>query len=164
MGIRETINDRQGLAVGAVTGLIVLSLGFVVWYVLFSGGGHSNAGLNAKAFFTDDDGKSFFMDDAAKTPPFPHSGKQAYGCTVFSGDGGKTKFVGWLTRYTDEGKRRMEEMRANKGMMMGPSAMDCVEVKKPGAEAWVKTTTPRGMEVQRQPKVGAVVAEQVMPE
>lgn len=52
-----------------------------------------------RSWYTVDDGKSYFADDVAKVPPFAKDGKTAYGCEVFTCDGGKTAFVGFLFRY-----------------------------------------------------------------
>jgi hypothetical protein len=155
MGIRESMNEHKGISVGITTGLIAVAIGFAVWYLFFSGGGQSDQ-VGVKAFFTDDDGKSYFLDLAEKIPPFDHNGKKAYGCYVFTNDGGKTNYVAWLYRYTDEGKQRLERIRATKGIEMGPSPLECIEVKTAGTgeEGWVLTQTPKGMEIQKPSKPG----------
>ena len=162
MGVRLAINENRGLAAGIAAGLIVAAIGVAVWFA-YSSGRPFNAPAGAKAFFTDDDGKTFFVDLASNIPPYQHNGKTAVGCTVFSRDHGKTKFVGWLTRFTDEGKRRYEQLREKKSNGLAQSPFDCVEVKKPGApdKEWVKATLPGGIEIQRPPKAGGGVAEPV---
>lgn len=155
MGIRESMNEHKGLSVGITVGLMAAALGFAVWYLFLSGGSPSDQ-PGAKGFFTVDDGKSYFLDLADKIPPFDHNGKKAYGCYVFASDGGKNKYVGWLYRYTDEGKKRIERLRNSKGREMGASPLECIEVKLPGTgdEGWVLTSTPKGMDIQKPPKPG----------
>lgn len=52
-----------------------------------------------KTWFTVDDGETYFADNVSNIPPFVKNGKTAYGCEVFSCDGGKSRFVGFLVRY-----------------------------------------------------------------
>jgi hypothetical protein len=163
MGVREAINQKQTLAAILATAFVLVSVGFVAWY-LAAPSMSSGTKPGSKAFFTDDDGKTFYVDSADNIPPYQHNGKQAYGCTVFTTDGGKTKTVGWLMRYRDEGKARIQEMRGSKGMASGPSPTQWLEYKKPGAPetAWVKASSPAGMEIQRPPKINGQFAEQIL--
>jgi hypothetical protein len=163
MGIRESMNENKGISVGITVGLIACAIGFAVWYLFLSGGSAADQ-PGAKAFFTSDDGKTYFLDMAEKIPPFDHNGKKAYGCSVFTNDGGKTQYVAWLYRYTDEGKKRLERMRASKGREMGPSPLECIEVKPAGTgdDGWMLTSSPKGMEIQKPTKPGN--NEQVSPD
>jgi hypothetical protein len=54
----------------------------------------------ATLFFTTDDGKTFFPLAATNRPPFVHEGKPAYQAHVYSCDGGKTAFVGYLSKFS----------------------------------------------------------------
>lgn len=54
----------------------------------------------AKLFFTVDDGKSYFEMEASNRAPFVHEGKPAFRAHVFSCDGGKTAFVGYLSKFS----------------------------------------------------------------
>ena len=112
MGIRETLNQNRGITIGAVSGVIVLTLVYIVYSLRGESGGGASAGT-AKAFFSDDDGQSYFADGADKIPPFDHNGKPAVTAHVFRCNGGKP-FVGYLERYTPEGKKRRESRQANK--------------------------------------------------
>jgi hypothetical protein len=165
MGVRLAIAENRRLAAGVASGLIVAAIGVAVWFN-FSSGEMFHGPAGAKAFFTDDDGKTFFVDLASNIPPYQHNGKMAVGCSVFTSDHGKTKFVGWLTRFNDEGKRRYEELRQKKSNGLAPSPFECAEVKKPGAPEtqWVKANLPAGIEIQRPPKAGGVFAEPVPAE
>ncbi len=97
-----------------------------------------------QAFFTTDDGATFFADSADKLAPFDHGGKQAYRATVYTADNGKTKKAAYLERFTPEGKSRMQERisQFRLGHLSGPpiAMPGDTEVKLPGAEnAWVST-------------------------
>src|SRR5688500_9050171 len=81
MGVRESLNENKKLGVGVGAGIFVVALA-ILSFQLFGGGG---TGVEAptSAFYTDDDGKTFFKDDAYKVVPFNHGGKQAYRAEVF---------------------------------------------------------------------------------
>jgi len=94
------------LGAGAAALLIIVGGTFIV-YQMF-GARTSGAGPVPKsAFYTDDNGKSFFRDDIDKASPFDHGGKQAFRCDVFEGANGK-QFVGLVYRFTDSGRREFE--------------------------------------------------------
>ena len=112
MGIRETLNRNTGITIGAVGGIIVLAVIYIVYFV--SSDRPSLASGPSKAFYTIDDGKSYFVESADKVPPFEYQGKSAVLCHVFTCDKGKTRFVGYLQRYTARAKKLREEQIAKK--------------------------------------------------
>jgi hypothetical protein len=97
-------SHKYGLGVAiALLSIAAVAIGFQM-----SGGRESGAGpVATSAFYTDDNGKTFFKDDVDKLPPFSHNGKQAYRCDVFE-DGRGKQFVGLVYRYTESGRREME--------------------------------------------------------
>jgi hypothetical protein len=142
MGIREKLNENPRITTGATAGIIVIALGFII-YQLVGGGGPD---IPDEAWYTVDDGETFFADDINKIAPFDHEGKQALRAQVFTCDGGTTKFVAYLERYTPEAKSKLEEARS-KGADAAPDpalwetvAMGGMEVKKPKDPnaPWVK--------------------------
>jgi hypothetical protein len=143
VGIRETLNENPRLTTGITIGIIVVVLGFILWQMhggsssTPDGGGRSGG---AQAYFSDDDGKTYFPDAATKVPPFDHGGKEAVRAHVLKCDG-KT-FVNFLERYTPEGKKKMEAM-GGKPPVGDPTAMESVrsagmEVKRPGDKEWIR--------------------------
>jgi hypothetical protein len=103
----------------------------------------------AQLYFTDDDGKTFFPESAAKIPPFDHSGKQAVEAIVYKCDG-KEPFVNHMKRFTPEAKKQMESMsKLDPTAMMTIESKGGMEVKSPGQKDWVKTTDPKHLEVIR---------------
>jgi len=140
VGIRETLNQNPGITTGATAVIILLALGFIIWQFTGSGG----VDVQNAAYFTVDDGKTWFEDDVTKLAPFDKDGKQAYRVYVFKCGGGEP-FVSHLERYTDEAKKRIEEMRNNQGqggppnpMMFEGIMMTGVEVKDPGQPNWIR--------------------------
>jgi hypothetical protein len=148
VGIRETINKNPKVAGAVSAGAAVIAIGLVVWTIL---GGSESFGGN-KAYFTIDDGKTWFADDADRITPFDYKGKEAVMCFVYTCDGGKTKFVSYMTRYTAESKKQREG-QINEGkkkglgirdLALGPAAM---EVKRPGGPQWLIMTDPRAQDM-----------------
>lgn len=159
MGIRETLNEHQGVTIGAAIGVTLLAIGFVVYSMNAGGASSQLIHPPPQTWFTVDDGKTFFADDASKFPPFDEDGKTALGCAVYEVNGNRV--VGHVFRYTEAGKKRMEE--AMRGPLTSEVSLvrdQAVELKKPltGDSGWVKGTDPRGAEI-RKPPAGANVQE-----
>jgi hypothetical protein len=67
---------------------------------------------------------------------------------VYTTDGGKTMFVLYLERYTDEAKKILERLRSsgmNADVATAQVLINGVEVKRAGAPdtAWVRKVDPR---------------------
>src|SRR4029453_5141280 len=126
-------------------------LGASLGFYLFRSSGDSGFTGKEPAFFSVDDGKSWFRDENTKLRPFMKDGKPAYRVYVWTCDGGKTKFVSNLERYTDEAKTAIEQAKSGRGQV-DPGALrtimtNGVEVKRPGAPAWVSRSTPEGTKI-----------------
>jgi hypothetical protein len=141
VGIRETLNKNPGLTTGATAGIILLAIGFIIYQL--TGGG--TPGMATEAYFSTDDGKTWFADDINKVAPFDKDGKPAYKAYVYKCPGGDP-FVSHLERYTPEAKKAMEAaMKSNdpnNPILMEDVQMTGVEVRKPGqgdpVKGWVK--------------------------
>lgn len=147
MGIREGLNSRPSITAAAAAVILLGAVAAIVWQFIGRVEGGS-AGLVDRAWFTTDDGKSYFAEDAKKMPPFEHEGKTAYRCYVYTCDGGKTKFVPYIERYTAEAKKILEDRLNKRDAAPGPpprELMAGIEVKLPGApeSAWVRMNDPR---------------------
>lgn len=137
----------------AVTGLV----GLAVAAAHPLGCGDSGEPKTGQAYYTVDDGATWFADDAGKIAPFDRGGKPAYQCFVWTCDGGKTQFVSHLQRYTPDAKAKLEASRGPGGSptsgggmkQTGMTAVAGVEVKAPktGDAGWVKLQTPRGAQI-----------------
>ena len=91
-------------------GVGVLVFGaLLIAFQLHGSGSSVAASTSTKAFFSNDDGKTWFTDLATKLPPFDHSGSQAYRVEVFRcGPSGKP-FVVCLESYSSDDKARIVE-------------------------------------------------------
>jgi hypothetical protein len=134
MGVRETINETKGLGIGVAAAAMIIAIGLLA-YQLNGGGGQ---GAAKQAFFTDDDGKTFFKDDIEKLSPFDHNGKKAYRADVLRCTDGH-EFVGLIYRHTDGGRKELEsyqkDMKAKDvdGQVRANIEMRGMEVHRPGA-------------------------------
>ena len=155
MGLRERIGSDKRVAFGliAVVAVVVLA---VAWQVLGGAPSSGAGGAPGGLYFTTDDGATTFTAPANHLAPFDHNGKQAVRAVMYSCDGGKTKFVGYLERYTPSAKQQMEAGKqaaqtGGKMVMAAPNmGVAVLEVKKPGEKnAWVDKSRPQGQAVIR---------------
>ena len=140
MGVREKVsaNPRTAIAIAATVVVIGLGIIYFRWPAAASG-----RGMPEKMFLSTDDGKTFFVAPAEPLPPFLRDGKTAYRAYVFTCDGGKTTWVGYLERYSEQAKALMKEMRKNQATAGGPPVvplglLDGIEVSRPGEQQWVR--------------------------
>ena len=132
MGIREVI-DRNPRAATAIGGLVaVVAIALVAVQLL--GNKRGITSTLPDAYFTDDDGKTFFADSPTNVPPFDHNGKTAVSAYVYRA-GGK-EFVAYMSRYTPEARKRIV---ASKKVTAEDERFGR-ELKKPGAAEWIKAT------------------------
>ena len=142
MGIREKINQNPKQTTAITAGIVLLAILFIFWQAC-SGGPGSGGVLSTKAFFTTDDGKTFFEDSSTNIPPFMKDGKLAVRAQVFTCDGGKTKFVGYLEMYAPQDKAMLEQMAKSQGTKGGGPGFvgyaGQAMVKRPGdpPTAWI---------------------------
>ena len=141
MGIRESINRNSKAVLLASAILIALMLCVAAFYAKAPA---TQTQYGSRSWYTTDDGKSWFADEASKLVPFQHDGKPAYRCYVWTCDGGKTAFVSHLERI----KAEMLTMLTRAGktkvdfLDMPPGSL---QVKPPatGDANWVDVTDPR---------------------
>ena len=144
MGIRQTLNENPAITT-AVTGVIVLAAVAFIFKQACSmpgGGGRTTGTPAAMFYFTVDDGKTYFADDAKKVPPFDHEGKPAYRVQVFRCPDGQ-EHVSHMERYSPADKKRLEDALAkspdrNIAQLEATAFIGVKEIKKPGAKDWVK--------------------------
>lgn len=101
MRLREWMNRNSPIAIG----VCVLAI-LIASYVIFS---QATGGPNAnKAFFSLDDGKSWFADDKTKAAPFLVDGKEALKAYVVQCGGRKS--VALLEKYTPAYKQKIDQV------------------------------------------------------
>ena len=135
MGIRESIKEKPRLVAAIAGGVVVFAVAFIVMR-------STNADSDepwGKAFFTVDDGTTWFVDDATKLAPFQRDGKEAVRAYVFECDG--KAFVNHVERFTPEGRKAAEASTGTadakqSAPVAGQLRLSGAEVKKPGAKQW----------------------------
>ena len=140
MGVRESLGENNRLGTGVAIAVLVVGMAVIGYQVL--GGGGTGLPVTDQAFYTDDDGKTYFEDDLYKVVPFTRNGKQAYRADVFNCSDGK-QFVGVMYRHNALGKKAMQE-HLDKGAddpnraFLGGLELQGLEFKLPGAPdtAW----------------------------
>jgi hypothetical protein len=140
MNAREALSRHPRLS---MTAAIVCVLIAIASLLLQTRGGSAPSAGNAKAFFTVDDGQTWFTDDLTNLPPFDKDGKQAVRAFVFRCSDGK-EFVGYLQRFTPDAKRAIEKINTPDPNRTGPPDTSGVrmaytsgrEVKRPGDTKW----------------------------
>lgn len=126
MGIREAINQSSKMTAIVVVGIVAICIIVIIFEL--SG---SRGAMPTKAYYTIDDGKTWFADSSSKLSPFDYKGKQAVRCFVFKGKNGK--FVGLLEEYSDDVRKQLE--KDPKAAAIAP-----VLVKKPGENQWTSVS------------------------
>ncbi len=129
--MRQWLNEHPRLAAGVITGVVALAVGLVVVQVL--GARQRFPTSLPKAFYSDDDGKTFFALGTENVAPFDHKGKQAVMAYVYECDG--KRFVGYLERYTPEAREKL----IGKKSFTPQDQINGRELKRPGDATWVKS-------------------------
>lgn len=143
MGLRQWINQNHLAAGGIAAALVVVAIIIVVYQMTHSGSAAAPPPPTGtpdftKGFYSDDDGKTYFVDNLEKVTPFPHGGKNAVRAYLFKC--GSTTVVGYLGRVTDAG--RATAMASSLGtderkVRTLTASTPLYEVKKPADTKWV---------------------------
>lgn len=147
MSIRETMNKSPLL-----TALFALVLIGVAAYLMYPTPEKPRR-IPTQAYYTVDDGKTLFADKIGRQGPFDHEGKQAVLAYVYSCDGGDTRFVAYLERYTDEYIQKMASTPATRPSGFGPppgygaEEIQARMVKKPGDAEWTMWASEKGQKI-----------------
>ncbi len=139
MNFRELVNRRPKLAAASIIAIAVLAIGFSFQ----SSRGPKLSGPITQAFFSDDDGKSWFAEDINKPFPFDHNGRQAYRAYVFRCQSGDP-FVGYLASFSDAGAPKGTTAAPTRSEQFGPQKIPVMQVKKPGESNWIPIDSPQG--------------------
>jgi hypothetical protein len=138
VGLREAIKSNQAIVVALALVMIVGSAVAIFFQARDDGSADSG-----RVYFSNDDGKSFFDDKSTKLPGFLRDGKPAYRAHVFV-CGGK-RVTGYLSRFTPEALKALEEANAYRGTGKPPPNVRQLatigttgtEVKRPGDAKWI---------------------------
>ena len=133
MHVREWLHKNKHVSTIAACGVILIGIGATAYQLL-------PERPSTQAWYTTDDGKTWFKDSNRKVPPFEYDGKEAVLAHVRECDG--KPFVGYMERYKPEGAKKMREYRAQEDDGQEPneglasSAGYQLEYKKPGDAKW----------------------------
>jgi hypothetical protein len=136
MAIREKLQKHPAAAMSAAV-LLILMCALVVFSEV-KGPRSRDLSAAGKVFYSDDDGKTWFLDDPSKGSPFDHQGTQAYRAIVYRCSGGQP-FVAFLAKYSDQQMAQMEVdvAHAPPGTPSRMLGMPLQDLKKPGESKWV---------------------------
>ncbi len=99
-----------------------------------------------QAFYSVDDGSTWFRAPASNIPPFDHDGKLAYEAEVFECRH-SSAFVATLQSYPSNVKSRLDKAIADNrptAEILDIEARNPPMVKKPGSSAWISLTPQTG--------------------
>lgn len=169
MSLREIIDKHPKQSVGIIAAIAVFSL-TVSLFLTFK----SDRPISiSQSFFTDDDGKTWFVDSADRLPPFDHNGKTAVRALLFTCSDHKGEFVGYLERYSEKIRKRLETS-ANAVAAGKPATLSIAspevsvfgtEVKLPGKSVWVGFSNFNVQQkIKNVPCPGGGVLDSVVPQ
>ncbi len=119
--------------------MIALCLAFAVTQYKH-GGRPSLPHFADKAYYTTDDGATFFTDSVNLIAPFDHLVRQAVRAHMFTCDSGKHRWIGYLEKYSDADLKRFDP--SNSQMDFSPPIP---LVRRPGAGDWVPESSKDAM-------------------
>lgn len=149
MGIRETMKEKPAVGVAVGAAFVLFASAMLAW----SFWPERRADL-LQAWYTVDEGKTWFADSATRVAPFDKDGKQALIAFVYTYAGGSKSFCAYLAKYTPEGKKAMEASmatatssgkRADAAVLLGDREFmkHAIVVKRPGDSDWIPYGDPR---------------------
>ena len=155
MDIRRTLQGKPVAGIGAAV-FMVLIAGVLLARQFWP---EKKANVT-QAFWSDDDGKTWYSDSAYLVPPIDHNGKPAVFAVIYNYDGGSKQFCAYLEKYSPESKKHLEASIAeavNDGKKPSAAALfqdhtfmqNAVMVKSPGApeSTWIYQTDPSVLNV-----------------
>jgi hypothetical protein len=153
MSVREKLNDKK-LGTGVAIALLVLA-GSIFTYYLMS---HWHPSVDVThAYYSDDDGQSYFKGSVYDFPPFDHDGKTAVQAILAESNG--HRFVGFLTRYMPSARKQLQERydgAVKDGLPVQKTVLDLMmalsgqmEVKVPGSgHPWIPSSRVGTLDVR----------------
>lgn len=151
MSAIESIRQRPK-TVAAVTAVLVLgAIGLAVFSLP-----SPKASVQTdtpKAFFTTDDGTTWFPDDATKLVPFSKDGKDAVRVHLFTPGAGKPPIVGYLERLSPQALSQITALRGKPNAEYQVTGLEesGLELKRKGDPAWISASTPEAAKLRRPP-------------
>jgi hypothetical protein len=154
MGIREKLKESPSVAAGAAA-IFVLAAAAIIAHAYWP---EKKADLS-QAYYSDDDGKTWFADSTFLVAPFQHNGNTALVAQIYSYDDGKKQFCAYLAQFTPQAKQQLEAALADaqkNGQPPGSVTLyqdprfmkEGTEVKLPGpGNPWISYGDPRAQSI-----------------
>lgn len=146
MSIKQKL-EKNPRALSAITaGLVIVAMFVTTWQFI---SGPSYSVNHVKSYYVTEDSSSegalatLFKDDVGRITPFDKDGRSAVRAYIFTTDEDRTRIVGYLERYTPQGRKLLEDYREGKIPHATQDAIDRqleqrgIEIKKPGDSQWV---------------------------
>ena len=138
MDIRQKMNENPVVGGAVALGIVLVAIVIIIWYFHVPKDTTLPQTIADKGFFSDDDGKTWYVDDLKNVPPYQHNGKTAYRAQLYMNIDDDTKFVGYLQGYEKADKAKIEAAIAG-GTPPSQALVEILpNVKKPGSAAWAK--------------------------
>jgi hypothetical protein len=135
MDIREAISKNPG--VGAAIGGVLIVVAAVVIFRHFS----PEPTADDRLYFSDDDGKTWFLDAPNHISPYDHGGKQAVRCFLFQS--GSSKFIGYIQKYSENVRAKIVSNTPCSDAELRNGTL----VKRPGDAQWTPLSDPRSADI-----------------
>jgi hypothetical protein len=136
------------VAVGGLAMMVVLCAVAIIGGAVYWQAKGNRPNLSPpQMYFTVDDGKSHFVANASRIPPFDYNGSPAVRVYLFKCGSNGPPFASYLERYTPEAAKKMAELMKSPSddpMAIEELQMNGIEVKKAGGSKWVLRNTPAG--------------------
>jgi len=139
VGIREKLNENPAITTSVTVLIIVIAVGYIIYQQIPSGVPKAPT----QAYFSIDDGKTWFADDINKVAPFEKDGKQAVRVHVFRCGRGEP-FVAFMERLLPDAKKQVDALMAQgsqdpeTGYKIAMIKESGSEYKRPGDARWIR--------------------------
>lgn len=152
MGARQYLEEHRKVGVGVA----VIALAVAVAVLFYSQRENPELATAEQAYFTVDDGATYFPDSVKRIPPFDHDGKAAVRVIVYRCKRHGKEFVSHLERYSPEAKALADAVPAQGKDIksQGEQLAKGRQFKQPGQKDWISQADPRatGMMIPRCPQ------------
>jgi hypothetical protein len=140
------MNENPAIVTWVTGGVILIVVIIIIWQLVGGRTGPVTYDSPTQSFYSNDDGATWFADDAKKIPPFMKDGKPAYKAMVYTCNGG-APFVAYLQRYKADTKKQIEDGLAH-GVPVGMGVTAAsIEIKAPKTgddpKKWMVQMDPR---------------------
>jgi len=147
MKLRDMFTEKPARVATVGGGVLLVVLALMAFRLR---GSSAPGATRTQAYFTIDDGKTWFRDDASQLPPFEKLGKQAVLARVYRCEDGTT-FVNHLERFTPDARQALQEARMVDVTGKNKPDQNAIrnaytggrEVKRPGDTKWIAISNYR---------------------